>query len=470
MILTIIIVYLLLMLAIGFWANRYNKGMTDYLLAGRRLGLVLASFSIAATYFGGGYVMGLAETAYQNGIVAWWFGIGGGIGLILTGFLAGKVRAMDIYTIPEFLERRYGGRLFRPLIAVLTFITFTGILASQILATKGVLSIVGLGTTKAAMIVALVFIVYAAVGGLWAATLTDFIQMIIAAGGIVAAVIAVFWRLQDMGGFFSAIQVNLGDTGQSFFSLMGTGDWSCIIWLAVPILLTPLAGADIYQRILASKDAKTAQRACWSGGVIIIAITLFPTMLGMSAHAFFPNLNDASAALPNVVNQVLSPILTGLVMAAILAAIMSTATSLLTVGASNIAYDLVAKTIHRDKEADEKKLLHVSRVALIVMGALGIILAMYSSGIIKLINTVLILNTGGIIVPVVGGILWKRANLKAGLSAFFTGIVAAALSISGVQFGAIPTELFAVIVSLVVFIVVTLVTTQKGDILNTDCP
>jgi SSS family solute:Na+ symporter len=130
MILTIIIIYLSIILAVGFWANKYNKGMTDFILAGRRLGLGLATFTIAATYFGGGYVLGLAEAAYQNGIVAWWFGIGGGVGLILTGFLAGKVRAMNIYTIPDFLERRYGGRLFRPLIAVITVITFTGILAS----------------------------------------------------------------------------------------------------------------------------------------------------------------------------------------------------------------------------------------------------------------------------------------------------------------------------------------------------
>jgi SSS family solute:Na+ symporter len=158
MILTIIIIYLSIILAVGFWANKYNKGMTDFILAGRRLGLGLATFTIAATYFGGGYVLGLAEAAYQNGIVAWWFGIGGGVGLILTGFLAGKVRAMNIYTIPDFLERRYGGRLFRPLIAVITVITFTGILASQILATKAALSIVGLGTMKAAAVAAIVFI------------------------------------------------------------------------------------------------------------------------------------------------------------------------------------------------------------------------------------------------------------------------------------------------------------------------
>lgn len=460
MIISIIVIYLVLMLAIGFWANKFNKGMTDYILAGRRLGLGLACFAIAATYFGGGYVIGLGEAAFKDGLVAWWFGIGGGIGLILTGFLAGKVRAMNIYTIPDFLEHRYGGRLFRPLVAILTFITFTGVLASQIMATKGVLSIVGLGSTEATVITALVFILYSAVGGLWAATLTDFIQLIIAAVGIIAAYVAVLLRLQDMGGFVSSIQVNLAETAQFFFSLIGTGDWSYIIWLAIPMLLTTLAGADIYQRILASKNEKTAQRACWLGGLIIIVITLFPTLLGMSAHAFFPNLTEASAALPNVVNEVLSPLMTGLLMAAILAAIMSTATSLLTVGASNIAYDLVAKTIQRDQEMDEIKLLHISRLALVAMGVLGLIIAMYSTGIIAVINTVLLLNTGGLVVPVVGGILWKRPNLKAGLAAFFTGIVGGALSISGVQFGAIPPEVFGVLVSLIVFIIVTLATTH----------
>jgi Na+/proline symporter len=92
----------------------------------------------------------------------------------------------------------------------------------------------------------------------------------------------------------------------------------------------------------------------------------------------------------------------------------------------------------------------------------AIIIAMFSPGIIPLLNFVLILNAGGILVPVVGGILWKRANLKAGLSAFFAGIIAAALGLSGVKFG-IPTEIFGILVSFVVFIVVTLVTTKKGD-------
>jgi SSS family solute:Na+ symporter len=244
LILTIIIVYLVILLAVGFWANRYNKDMTDFILAGRRLGLGLGTFTIAATYFGGGYVLGLGEAAYQNGLVVWWFGIGGGLGLILTGFLAGKVRAMNIYTIPDFLERRYGGRLFRPLIAIITIITYTGILASQILATKAALSIVGLGTMKAAAVASLVFIVYAAVGGLWAATITDFIQLIVASGGIIAAFTAVLWRLGGWGGFVSAIQLNINKSTHGFFNVMGTGDWSYIIWLAAPILLTTLAGAD----------------------------------------------------------------------------------------------------------------------------------------------------------------------------------------------------------------------------------
>jgi len=56
--LTVLIIYMLIMLAIGIWAGRYNKDMTDFLLAGRRLGLLLATFTLTATYFGGGYFMG----------------------------------------------------------------------------------------------------------------------------------------------------------------------------------------------------------------------------------------------------------------------------------------------------------------------------------------------------------------------------------------------------------------------------
>lgn len=93
----ILVIYLIIMFGIGIWANKYNNDMTDFLLAGRRLGIGLASFTLAATYFGGGYVVGLGETAYGSGLASWWNGIGGGIGLILVGLMAYKMRGLALY-------------------------------------------------------------------------------------------------------------------------------------------------------------------------------------------------------------------------------------------------------------------------------------------------------------------------------------------------------------------------------------
>ena len=70
--LTVLIIYMIIILGIGIWAGRYNKNMTDFLLAGRRLGLLLATFTLVATYFGGGYFLGLSSYAYEHGWVALW--------------------------------------------------------------------------------------------------------------------------------------------------------------------------------------------------------------------------------------------------------------------------------------------------------------------------------------------------------------------------------------------------------------
>ena len=88
MLLTVLIVYVIFVLAIGIWAGRYNKSMTDFLLAGRRLGLLLATFTLTATYFGGGYFLALSRFASGHGRVGPGQGIGGGLGVLLVAFVA----------------------------------------------------------------------------------------------------------------------------------------------------------------------------------------------------------------------------------------------------------------------------------------------------------------------------------------------------------------------------------------------
>lgn len=121
-ILVILVLYFALMLGIGLWANRFNNDVDDFLLAGRRLGLVFASFALAATYFGGGFVIGIGQMAYEKGLVAWWNGISGGLGLILVALVAGKMRDMALYTVPDYLGKRFNSQFIATASSMLSLV------------------------------------------------------------------------------------------------------------------------------------------------------------------------------------------------------------------------------------------------------------------------------------------------------------------------------------------------------------
>ncbi len=115
MMLTIVGVYLAVLLGIGWWCHRHRiSGMTDFLLAGRKLGTVLCAAAMAATHFGGGALMGGASYGFEHGLSGAWYGISTGLGLLLLALLtAGRFRALALYTVPDYLASRYGGRAVR---------------------------------------------------------------------------------------------------------------------------------------------------------------------------------------------------------------------------------------------------------------------------------------------------------------------------------------------------------------------
>jgi solute:Na+ symporter, SSS family len=460
MILTILVIYMIAMLLVGLWANKFNNNMSDFLLAGRSLGIWLASFALAATYFGGGLVVGLSQFAYLNGVVAWWNGLSAMIGLILAGFMAYKMRGFSLYTVPDFLMKRYGSNVIRLISSMLSLIALTGILAAQVTAASGILEMVGINSMTAAIIASIIFVVYTAIGGLWAATLTDFIQMIIVSVGVVLAGVLVWNKTGGIEGMTSNItNVDLS----SYFNLLGTGDYSFLIALTLPAILYSLIGQDLYQRLFATKNASIARKSAIIAGIILAVITIFPVIIGMGARVLYPDMKNAAMVLPTVMNEAMPEFLAGIVMAAVMAAIMSTATSLLTAGTSHIMNDLYLKTMKKESDIDEnsKKLVVLSRVWTIVLGGLAILIAAIYPDIISLILMSYTLYTAGVFVPVVGGLLWKRATPIGAMASLFTGLLIAVLGIAGVNIVGGSIDVLSSVASLVVFIVVSLMTSPK---------
>ncbi len=454
MMLTIVGVYLAAPLGIGWWCHRHRiSGMTDFLLAGRKLGVVLCAAAMAATHFGGGALMGGASYGFEHGLSGAWYGISTGIGLLLLALLtAGRFRALALYTVPDYLASRYGGRTVRILGALLSLAALVGILAAQVNAARGAFSIVGLDGPEAAVLATLVFIAYTAFGGLWAAVLSDVVQIAIAGVGVVIAGAVVLHRTGGFDGLQEALAAK--DVGEGYFSFTGAGP-SLILWLLLPTVMYTLIGQDFYQRLFAARSARVARRAAFLGGLFLIAISFFPVVIGIGARGL-SEIDDSKQAVPWVLQNLLDPLLGGVILAAILAAIMSSADSLLTAATSHLVKDGWIETLGRDA-GDEAKLLKISRASTVLVGLLALLIGLATPGIVTLLIYSYTMYTAGVFVPVLGGVLWRRGTRAGALAAMVGGSLVALAGIAfGVDLGGVPTEIYAALVSAVLFVAVSL--------------
>ena len=293
----------------------------------------------------------------------------------------------------------------RVLGAVLSLAALVGILAAQVNAARGAFSIIGLEGPEAAVVATLVFIAYTAFGGLWAAVLSDVVQIAIAGVGVVIAGGVVLDRAGGLDGLQEALAAK--DVGEGYLTLTGAGP-TLILWLLLPTVMYTLIGQDFYQRLFAAKSAEVARRAAFFGGLFLIAISFFPAVIGIGARAL-SDIDDKTQAVPWVLQNLLGPLLGGIILAAILAAIMSTADSLLTSATSHLVKDLWIETLGHDA-GDEQRLLRISRVSTVLVGLLALAIGLATPGIVTLLIYSYTLYTAGVFVPVLGGVLWRRGH------------------------------------------------------------
>jgi SSS family solute:Na+ symporter len=460
MLILIVTLYLAGMLGVGVWCSRWRiAGLTDFLLAGRRLGVVMGAGALAATHFGGGAVLGGAEYGYTYGVSGAWYGISTGIGLLALGFMtASKFRRLALFTVPDYLETRYGGKAVRLLGALLSLAALVGILAAQVNAAGRAFGMLGVTGTYAPVAAVAVFIAYTALGGLWAATISDVVQLAIGAIGVAIAAIVVTARVSATGGF----QGLLAGRGipEGYFHPFGEGA-TFVLWLLVPTVMYTLIGQDFYQRLFATKNARVARTAALTGGVFLVLVSLLPAVVGMGARALSADIARPGDAMPWVLGELMHPALGGLILAAILAAVMSTADSLLTSATSHVVKDIWLETLRAgsNEAADEKQLLAVSRSVTVAVGLAALLLGLSLPGIVRTLIYSYTMYSAGVLVPVLGGVVWNGATRSGALAAIATGSVVALVGLTtGLEIGGVPTEIYAALASTVVFVVTSLAT------------
>jgi SSS family solute:Na+ symporter len=465
MLLAIVITYLILTVGVSFYLSKRIKTTTDFLIAGRKLGLLLTTSTLAAIQLGAGVILGGAELGAQSGVwPGMWYGIGCGGGLILAGLLvASKMRRRGGYVPLDFFAARYGEKKWVRFWGWLSNIpSLLGIFVAQVMAAGTIFSLFGVDYKIGIIISGVVIMLYSVLGGMISVAVVNFLQLGIIILGI--PLVAVMSLLKSGNTFAETATRTLSTP------FIPSGMFSQAVFIIVPFLLAISVSYDAFMRYQSAKSEKVAKWGCIFGGLIVILISFCVGLVGTTGKAIFPTLENAEI-LPKMIQTSLPPVLAGLVVSALLAAAMSTGNCLLISLAGCFSRDLYNKVFHPSVKLDElKHSKTLSRIVIVGMLFVGVAIAFYAKGILY---TIIIFNypyMGSLLVPLLGGVLWKGATTKGAIAALFVGgAIGVASFIAGVPgplqglFNIDMGLLVAYAVSAIVFVSVSLATPDQDS-------
>jgi solute:Na+ symporter, SSS family len=410
--LIIVIVYLGLMLFVGFYTNKFLiKDSTDYMLAGRALPAIMVACSLAANNIGGGSTVGLASKAYGTwGMSAVWYVLAAAIGIIPMAFFAPKLRKIMAYTIPEVVGRRFGtsSHIITALLNVISLFCLT---ASQVLASGIIISaLVGINVKTAIIIGGIFTLVYTVMGGLWADAFTDLFQWAIIFFGLL---IALPFIINGAGGWSTIV----AKVPPAKMSITGMGIVT-IVSLIGQYFITFMSGPEMVSRVFAAKDEKAGQKATLMSALFMALFAFIPAIIGIVAFVVFPSI-EPSKALSTAVFGLAPQWISGLVCAAIIASTMSSADSNMLCASTIITKDLYQKYIN--PQVSDKSIMRITRVSNVVIGILAMCIALLQINIITLNIFSFMLRAAGPFAAFILAISLKKCSKHAGIVSILVG-------------------------------------------------
>ena len=448
--------YVVLMVAVGAYASRKTHTATEFIVAGRNMPMFLCTATIIATWFGGGTMMGVSGSAYDDGLL----GViadpfGASLALFLIGlFFARIVRRLKLLTFVEIVEHRFG-RVAATVTSIASIVSSIGWVGGMLVAFALVFSSLT-GTPMHVGVIggAVVVVVYTMIGGLWAVALTDLVQIVIIIVGIVVLFVVV---LIDVGGW-SAISPQLPENAFRLIPLENTTEqWLNYLRMWLIFGLADLPSQSLLGRAMAAKSERAAQNSFLLAGSGYFMFAMIPVTLGIIASVTMPNLSESEAVIPTLAIQHLHPIAVSIFVGAILAAIMSTCDSSLLAVASLISRNILP--IVRPNPSD-KLTLTVARYTIPVVGALAIFIALEAQAVYDLIVDANILALCATTVPFLLAVWWKKATRTGALAAMAVGFLT--LLVTWTVAPELPGDLLGLGACLITIVVVSLLT-QKSD-------
>lgn len=466
------VLYLVAMLAFGWWGKSRTKNNSDFLVAGRRLGPFLYTGTMAAVVLGGASTVGGVGLGYKWGISGMWLVVAIGVGVLLLSLLfAPTLQKLKIYTVSQMLSLRYGRQGTQ--VSGIVMLAYTIMIATTSTSAYATIFTVLFGWDRwlAILIGGAIVLVYSTIGGMWSITLADQVQFIIKTVGIFLLMLP--FTLNQAGGY-GALKERLEE---SFFQWDGIGVQTIITYFVV-YTLGLLIGQDIWQRVF---TAKTPEVARWGGsaaGIYCILYGVAGALIGMAAKVALPNIDlskgGKDAVYAEVAIHVLPVAVGGIVLAAAVAAMMSTASGSLIAAATVARKDVVPYVaswfgvkIDNSDSSNPEHDVKGNRIYLFVLGIIVLALSLLISDVVFALTIAYDILVGGLLVAILGGLVWKRGTGLGAASSMAVGCVVTVVMLILYATGAIPHAdgiyanepiYFGLISSLIVYVVVSLLT------------
>lgn len=422
--LIILVLYLLLMLIIGYVTSKKITSVESFFVADKSLGFVVSLGTFVATFVSSSSIIGTTGWNYDMGWKSLW-AIGGTMVSVIIGslFLMGKLREYGENTIPDIFASRYYDKRVKIIPIVVILLMYTVFLTVEVMGAGKVMNIIlGLDYTLAVIITLVIFVFYTMSGGMYAVAFTDLIQAIIEFGFII---VAAFLALSKVGGF-TQMNMQLARMDPDLVSPVMSGSTSAtvvfIIWNHLVWGTGNISQPAVIVRALSAKDVKTAKTSTAWSGIVFVLFYIALMILGCTARILFPNLQDADFALPTLITNIFHPVLGGITICSILALIMSTTDSLLLVVGSTVGKDLYQDFIN--PKASVQEVIKVSRISIICVGIIaGIFSLMKPATILRL--QIFNYSTIGaaFFIPMMAGFYWKRATREGAKASMIGGAV-----------------------------------------------
>ncbi len=413
--------YFAVVFFIGWYSLKTTRDDRDYWIAGGKLGWLLGGSTMAATHISAGTFIGTIGVIYSVGWsftwlifsipLAYWF---------MAAVLAPRFTRVKQLTLPAFIESRYYSKAARGIAAVIVLIATVVYIQAQIVAGGLVANIVfGLPTAQGMVIFTVILLAYTVVGGMIAVVYTDFVQMVIMVLGVVVTLPLALRHLDGLGNLFSYVQA-LQPFAFSWEGMPGT----LLFTMGLAFFLGSIATPEKLVRLYAMKDMPTIRRAIFFTIVIVTLINMLVFVIALTSRVFFPLLPTGDLAMPVVAKAVLPTFLGTLMLAAITSAMMSTVDSLLLVAGSALSEDLYHGLL--DPTASPKRRMWVARIGILVVGVIPLVLILSGVGRGELVQFIVVLFSAlmaaSFFMPVVGGLLWKRATKEGAIAAMVGGV------------------------------------------------